>query len=69
MRSVIWRSPEVVAASAVAGYICGPCEVARRGLPEGFEEFAASAAAEKVEILPGFPERVRGRLVFLPRTT
>ena len=86
-------SPEVVAASAVAGYICGPSEqiadegsarVERRfsaaskpssfviasGLQPAkhFEAFAVtSAPAEKVEILPGFPRSVRGRLVFLPQ--
>jgi homoaconitate hydratase len=91
-------SPEVVAASAVAGYICGPAEllaqsaqpvwaeldrVERRfsaaselfpyiqsGLQPAkhFELFApASAPAEKVDILPGFPRSVRGRLVFLPQ--
>ena len=26
-----------------------------------------SGGAEKVEILPGFPERVQGRLVFMPQ--
>ena len=31
-----------------------------------YAEFPVAAAAEKVEILPGFPERVRGRLVFMP---
>jgi homoaconitate hydratase len=40
--------------------------VAVRTPVRAYEEFAASAAPEKVEILPGFPERVRGRLVFLP---
>jgi homoaconitate hydratase len=93
-------SPEVVAASAVAGYICGPAElvaetegvrVARRpstssaqalsaastpsrNIPSGlqpakrFESFApTSAPAEKVDILPGFPRSLRGRLVFLPQ--
>ena len=61
-------SPEVVAASAVAGYICGPAEVESYNVAYCFEEFAAeSAAAEKVEILPGFPASVRGRLVFLPQ--
>jgi len=96
-------SPEVVAASAVAGYICGPSEqlvaendgsvrVGRRPstssgqafgaaskpspyvIPSGlqpakhFEPFApASTPAEKVDILPGFPRSVRGRLVFLPQ--
>ena len=62
-------SPEVVAASAVAGYIAGPhlfadVEPARR-----FKEFSGNGRgySEKVEILPGFPERVTGRLVFLPQ--
>jgi len=83
-------SPEVVAASAVAGYICSPremnivipsggdpllaAEVEGPGVQSGlqparhFEQFAVSAAAaETVAILPGFPQRIRGRLVFLPQ--
>ena len=60
-------SPEVVAASAVAGYIRGPRESNGRDPERKFEEFAATVPAEKVEILPGFPERVRGRLVFMPQ--
>ena len=60
-------SPEVVAASAVAGYIRGPREMSNHEPARSYTEFAASAAAEKVDILPGFPERVRGRLVFLPQ--
>jgi len=60
-------SPEVVAASAVAGYIRGPHEMSGHEPVRSYTEFAASAAAEKVEILPGFPERVHGRLVFLPQ--
>jgi homoaconitate hydratase len=60
-------SPEVVAASAIAGYICGPGQPQYREVTRCFEEFPeASAAAEKVEILAGFPASVRGRLVFLP---
>ena len=61
-------SPEVVAASAVAGYICGPYEDSPRSLAWRFEELASPQPhrAEPVEILPGFPETVRGRLVFLP---
>jgi len=59
-------SPEVVAASAVAGYIRGHSRVANRTVTRVYEEFATGAAPEKVGILPGFPERVRGRLVFLP---
>ena len=60
-------SPEVVAASAAAGYIRGPYELAGREPARSYTEFAASTAAEKVDILPGFPERVHGRLVFLPQ--
>ena len=59
-------SPEVVAASAVAGYIRGPHEMSGREPSRSYTEFASSAATEKVDILPGFPERVHGRLVFLP---
>jgi len=71
-------SPAVVAASAVAGYICGPEVVcgdgllARPGGPEvrlhtGYVELAAKSVSESVAILPGFPERIRGRLVFVPK--
>lgn len=60
-------SPQVVAASAVAGYICGPTEFAERPLKRNFEDLAVGASGgEAVEILPGFPQRVCGRLVFLP---
>lgn len=61
-------SPEVVAASAVAGYIRGTNGTSTRVPPREYREFRAAApAAEKVGILPGFPERVRGRLVFIPQ--
>lgn len=61
-------SPGVVAASAIAGYICGPTEFEAREIARHFEEFAAAfTETEKVDILPGFPSRVRGRLVFLPQ--
>jgi homoaconitate hydratase len=60
-------SPEVVAASAAAGYICGPHGMTGREPSRSYAEFATTAAAEKVDILPGFPDRVRGRLVFLPQ--
>jgi homoaconitate hydratase len=59
-------SPEVVAASAVAGYITGAHKFAASTPPRTYQEFESGAAAEKVEILPGFPERVKGRLVFVP---
>jgi homoaconitate hydratase len=68
-------SPAVVAASAVAGYICGPRVIAGGGesryshLERRFNDLSAGVkvAAEKVSILPGFPARVRGRLVFVPK--
>ncbi len=62
-------SPEVVAASAVAGYIRGPHEFADRHPERRYSELAAngSTGAEKVEILKGFPARVKGRLVFMPQ--
>jgi homoaconitate hydratase len=61
-------SPEVVAASAVAGYICGPVKIDGRAPGRYFKEFAVQAApAEKVDILPGFRHSVCGRLVFLPQ--
>jgi len=61
-------SPEVVAASAIAGYITGPRRFADRTLDRNYEEFATNGhSSEPVEILPGFPERVQGRLVFMPQ--
>jgi homoaconitate hydratase len=62
-------SPEVVAASAVAGYIRGPYEFADRQPERRYTELASNsgAGAEKVEILKGFPARVKGRLVFMPQ--
>ena len=60
-------SPEVVAASAVAGYIRGPHAMPDRAAARDYDEFASAATAEKVEILPGFPARVTGRLIFLPQ--
>jgi homoaconitate hydratase len=64
-------SPEVVAASAVAGYICSPNPnvAGRNARPtRNLTELAgASSGPEKVEILAGFPQRVKGRLVFMPQ--
>jgi homoaconitate hydratase len=61
-------SPAVVAASAAAGYICGPSKTASRSLQPRFEALTAPPAdGETVEILDGFPPRVVGRLVFLPQ--
>jgi homoaconitate hydratase len=62
-------SPEVVAASAVAGYIRGPHEFAHRAPARNYQEFAAPgpASAEPVEVLAGFPAGVKGRMVFMPQ--
>lgn len=61
-------SPEVVAASAVAGYICGPIEPESHIVTYRFEACpTTSAPTETVAILPGFPANVRGRLVILPQ--
>ncbi len=61
-------SPQVVAASAIAGYICGPTKTALGEVRRHFEEFPVSPTpAEKVEILPGFPASIRGRLILLPQ--
>ena len=61
-------SPAVVAASAVAGYICAPEPAAARTITRSYTEFSApSAQTEKVEILAGFPAKLTGRLLFLPQ--
>jgi homoaconitate hydratase len=60
-------SPQVVAASAAAGYIRGHYKMAARTPARMYQEFPAGATEEKVEILPGFPQRLKGRLVFLPQ--
>jgi homoaconitate hydratase len=60
-------SPEVVAASAIAGFIAGPRLYAHHVLSRSYQEFALTGhSAERVTILPGFPERLQGRLVFMP---
>ncbi len=59
-------SPEVVAASAIAGYITGPRQFQDRAPARVYEEFATNNEwVEPVEILAGFPERLQGRLVFM----
>jgi homoaconitate hydratase len=66
-------SPEVVVASAVAGRVMGPDTLegganTRRGRPDlDYHEFEAPVRdREEVEILPGFPTILSGRLVFVP---
>jgi homoaconitate hydratase len=61
-------SPAVVAASAAAGYIRGPQPLNGRRLTLRFETLKAPAGkAETVDILPGFPARISGRLLYLPQ--
>jgi homoaconitate hydratase len=62
-------SPEVVAASAVEGYIAAPHLFADSTPARRFAELSGNGkeSSERVEILPGFPERVQGRLIFLPQ--
>jgi homoaconitate hydratase len=64
---VYLASPEVVAASAMAGYVTGP-SVGNGHAPEYRCERLAAAAAptETVAVLDGFPARIRGRLLFVP---
>ncbi|MEE8594589.1 MAG: homoaconitase [Gemmatimonadota bacterium] len=65
-------SPAVVAASAVAGRITAPRRINGRRLTRRFEALEAADPARdgdadvRVEILPGFPEEINGRLLFLP---
>ena len=61
-------SPEVVAASALAGYIRGARRFPDRIPVPQYQEFSVETlSTEKIDILPGFPERVRGRMVFMPQ--
>ncbi|HWR16005.1 MAG TPA: homoaconitase [Terriglobales bacterium] len=61
-------SPEVVAASAVAGYITTGNGTAAKPLTRDYAlADLPEVAPEKVSIIQGFPERVKGRLVFLPK--
>ncbi len=67
-------SPAVVAASAVAGHICGPPSAAANGrsasgpeLHQRFERLSPAAKTEIVEFIAGFPPRMSGRLVFVPK--
>ena len=61
-------SPSVVAASAVAGFITAPAEWGLVEPRRVYSELGAPAAkAERVSILPGFPEKLTGRMIFLPQ--
>jgi homoaconitate hydratase len=61
-------SPAVVAASALAGFICAPQTFSER--PAGIAVRRAekkSKPAGSVEILKGFPPQVRGRVLFIDK--
>ncbi len=60
-------SPEVVAASAVAGRITGVVPAKDQRPERDFERLASPVERESVEILDGFPARLEGRLVFVPK--
>jgi homoaconitate hydratase len=61
-------SPQVVAASAVAGHIAGPRPSDGRVPAKSFTvlESGPRPVVETVAIQPGFPERIEARLVLLP---
>ena len=61
-------SPEVVAASALAGYIRGARRFSSSKPVRQYEELSKDGqTSERVEILPGFPRSVSGRLVLMPQ--
>jgi homoaconitate hydratase len=61
-------SPAVVAASAAAGFIRAPEDWPLATPRRRWTELALPASgAERVDILPGFPEELVGRLLFLPQ--
>ena len=59
-------SPAVVAASAVAGYITAPGEAGSSAPERSFRDLGWRPEPRSVDILPGFPERLSGRLLLLP---
>ncbi len=61
-------SPEVVAESAASGYIRGPIRLDGGHLEYRFDRLDGPPEQEEtVQILDGFPERVRGRAVLVPQ--
>jgi len=58
-------SPQVVAASAVAGYIAGPAEAVDMKTEGGIETHTKKRGSdEAIEVLNGFPGIIEGELVF-----
>jgi homoaconitate hydratase len=61
-------SPAVVAASALAGFICGPKDFAERAAGTAIRRAEKKAqSAGSVEIIAGFPPSVRGRVLFVDK--
>jgi homoaconitate hydratase len=61
-------SPAVVAASALAGFICAPQNFAEKPAGTAVRRPKAKArSTSSVEIIEGFPETVRGRVLFIDK--
>ena len=61
-------SPAVVAASALAGFICAPKDFAERAAGTAIRRTEKKAQpAGSVEIIAGFPPSVRGRILFVDK--
>ncbi len=61
-------SPAVVAASALAGFICGPKDFAERAAGTRIRRAEKKTqSAGSVEIIVGFPPSVRGRVLFVDK--
>jgi homoaconitate hydratase len=61
-------SPAVVAASALAGFICGPKDFAERAAGTAIRRAEKKTqSAGSVEIIAGFPPSVRGRVLFVDK--
>src|SRR5207244_9595534 len=63
-------SPAVVAASALAGFICAPKTFAERAVPTKIGIRRAQSKPQSpgsVDIIAGFPASVRGRVLFVDK--
>jgi homoaconitate hydratase len=61
-------SPAVVAASALAGFICAPQDFAERPAGTAVRRAQSKPPADvSVEIIEGFPPSVRGRVLFIDK--
>jgi homoaconitate hydratase len=61
-------SPAVVAASALAGFICAPKDFAERAAGTAIRRTEKKTqSAGSVEIIAGFPSSVRGRVLFVDK--